>query len=228
MKLDSKFNKYKSDLAYIDFLWTCVLIFACFCILLMLSLKPASAPTKSIEQKAEFIITMTWPDDSFDDIDLWLLLPNQKKVGWSNKDVEYVTLDRDDRGAHGDVYTKDGVSVINKVNKEVIAIRALVPGKYVVNAHVFASYDKVAGILAEHKMPYEVQLTLLKVNPTVKDVVIRKITVTNVNEQQTAFSFEVTPDGEAVNVNIDDDVPFVPQMRLLNGLDGDPLGGEAR
>src|SRR5258708_39812740 len=52
----------------------------------LLAMKPASDPGKVIK-RAEFIITMTWPDQHPDDVDLYVQDPAGKLVWYNQRDV---------------------------------------------------------------------------------------------------------------------------------------------
>ena len=81
---------FNSNLSFIDLLFLLVVhIFALF-ILAIIMINPPAA--KKVDEKAELLITMTWPDDNADDVDLWVLLPNNEKVGYAKKEASYATL----------------------------------------------------------------------------------------------------------------------------------------
>ena len=52
-----------------------------------------------IEVKAEFIITMSWPDNHPDDIDLYAEDPLGNIVWYHAREAGFMVLDRDDRGS---------------------------------------------------------------------------------------------------------------------------------
>ena len=51
-----------------------------------------------IDTKAEFIITMSWPDSHPDDIDLYVEDPLGNIVWYHEREAGFMVLDRDDRG----------------------------------------------------------------------------------------------------------------------------------
>src|SRR5258708_31106835 len=53
-----------------------------------------------IDTKAEFIITMAWPDSHPDDIDLYVEDPLGNIVWHHHRERGFMLLDRDDRGGH--------------------------------------------------------------------------------------------------------------------------------
>lgn len=166
----------------------------------------------NVESKAEFIITMSWPDKNFDDLDLWLKLPDKRLVGYLSKDRDYAHLDRDDLGIYGDYHVGPNGPVTVFSNKEVISIRAIVPGKYVVNAHVFNVHDSMGNLKSEVMLPYNVTVTLTKLNPTVQEIKTIAVPFDANKQQKTAFIFEITPDGKVINIDTKTEISFFDDM----------------
>jgi hypothetical protein len=199
--------------AFLDLLLNVALTFACMFALAFVQMRPLAQAGNPVEPKAELIIEMSWPDGSLHDIDLWLLLPDGQRVGFNKKDVGQATLDRDDRGAHGDIYWDGTERRLIRSNREVIAVRGLAPGRYVVNAYYYAQMrEDLVGFADEWRqdaIPVKVKLTRL--NPRVTEVGTREVTLSRVGEQATAFGFEVDEEGHAT-LHADADLPFV-EMR---------------
>jgi len=168
------------------------------------------AQEKSIELKAELVIELTWAAHNFSDLDLWLQLPNGRKVGFTDKDVGVATLDRDDRGALGEVYEPNpGESKLIAVNKETIVVRAHLPGRYVVNVHYFhRSTEADVGAPEKDPRPDPVVVRLTRLNPRLAELAARTVELGKVGSERTAFCFEVAADG-AVALDESCDVPFV-------------------
>lgn len=202
-------SKYGSNLAWIDMLYSMVAICSFLFIVAYAMINP-DVKKKTVDLKAEYVVTMTWPDKSADDIDLHLLMPDGGHVFFQNKDVKYITLDRDDRGMFNDVYTDgDGVAQMIYLNKEIITIRAVVPGHYVVNVHVYEPKDGAWGFKAEDRLPYNARVTLIKLNPSAVDVITKDVMLERSGQQVTAFSFDIEKDGSISNVVTDVSIPFI-------------------
>lgn len=202
------------QLPFIDMLLLMVALFASLYIVTLLQVNPP-AKKALIDLKAEYIITLTWPNKSFDDIDLHLMLPTQQMVNFSKKEATYVTLDRDDLGIINDRFDdKTGEHIIEK-NQEIITIRAIVPGTYVVNVHAYREYKswKVNDQMVESspQLPYNAKVTLQRLNPLVAEVVTVDVLLSEVGDQKTAFSFQVNEDGSISSVNTTVDIPFIPR-----------------
>jgi hypothetical protein len=197
-----------TSIAYVDMQATLLLMF----ILLMFSLIQHLTVEKlknGVEQKAEMIIEMTWPEKSAEDIDLWLLTPSGLRVGFNNKDQAIATLDRDDRGAWGDTYFDNGEMKTISLNKETIAIRGILPGKYHVNAHFYQRLGFSGPEAASPSEPVEIKAKITDINPRVTEVGSSKKALSAVGEQVTLFSFEVLPDGSVTQFDAQADLPFI-------------------
>jgi len=92
-----------------------------------------------IKPKAEYIVTVNWPDDNPDDIDVWIEDPAGNLIWFRNREAGLVHLDRDDRGLVNDRMEMNGETVQTSLNQEVVTIRGRVVGEYVVNLHYYES-----------------------------------------------------------------------------------------
>src|SRR5512140_2260020 len=116
-------------IAAIDLLLNLLMLFVVISAIAVVQMNRPSQD-KSVELKAELVIDLTWADRSFADLDLWVMLPDGRKVGFTAKDAGVATLDRDDRGGFGDLYAgPHGELKVIEANKETTVIRAIVPGR---------------------------------------------------------------------------------------------------
>src|SRR5256885_16171948 len=97
--------------------------------LALLAMNPEAKEGK-IESKAEFIITMTWPDEHPDDIDLYAEDPLGNIVWYHAREGGFMVLDRDDRGSANNTLTVDGRKLSSPFRQETISIRGIVAGGY--------------------------------------------------------------------------------------------------
>lgn len=209
-------NRVKFDLAFLDMVFNLVLAFAFLFLMSFLLIRPEVPPEKkAVEMKAEFVITMSWPDGSLDDQDLWIRMPDGRNLGYSFKDIGVATLDRDDRGGWGNTYVDpvDQLTKIQRTRREIITIRAIIPGRYVVNVHTFSARNKWDNFETEAPLPYEVEINMIKLNPRVEEVVKRKIRFEKLNDQHTAFAFIIDPEGRVVEVDTETEEPFIPTTK---------------
>lgn len=145
-----------------------------------------------IDPKAEYIITLNWEDGSTDDVDLWVEDPKGSIVWFRNREAGLVHLDRDDRGMLNDTLEIDGRTLNNPLNQEVVTIRGVVAGEYVVNLHYYAT---------ETDKPVTATLRVDRVNPVLKVVWYDKVVLEKKGDEKTAVRFTLYPDGEIANID---------------------------
>ncbi len=145
-----------------------------------------------IDPKAEYIITLNWPDNSPDDLDLWVEDPKGSIIWFRNREADLVHLDRDDRGMLNDTIEIDGKKLTNPLNQEVMTIRGIVPGEYVVNLVYYAT---------ESNKPVEATVRVDRVNPVLKVVYYDKLVMEKKGDEKTALRFTLNPDGEINNID---------------------------
>ena len=143
--------------AFTDLLFNTLLGFA-FMFLIAFILMAEPNKQGNVTVKAEFLITINWPDGHPDDIDVLVEDPSGVVLWFDNKDTGTMHLDRDDRGAVQDQMMINGKMVTNPINQESVSIRAWIPGEYVVNIlHYNANYNE----------PVPVSVKVEKLNPVV-------------------------------------------------------------
>lgn len=145
-----------------------------------------------IDPKAEYIITVTWPDNNPNDIDTWVEEPDGNLVWFQTKEAGLIHLDRDDRGNINDVLNINGQTIQNPLNQEVVTIRGTVVGEYVVNIFYYASEDN---------KPVPVKVRVDKVNPQLEVVYYDTLTMEKVGDEKTAVRFTIDANGSIVNIN---------------------------
>ena len=111
-------------------------------------------------------------------------------------------LDRDDRGLVNDTITINGEAVQNPLNQEVVTLRGVVKGEYVVNLHYYAS---------ETNKPVDVNVRLAKVNPKLKVVYYGTVNLEKKGDEKTAFRFKIGRNGEVFGIN------FLPKSLVSVG-----------
>lgn len=209
--------RYSSNLAFIDTFFNLTLVFAFLFLISFLLIRPPADHKPAVEMKAEFMLTMTWPTGSLDDQDLWLLLPNGQWVGYPNKDIGIASLDRDDRGAAGNIFVDTaGEEKLIEEHREIITIRAIMPGRYIVNVHTFSVVSTFGQFKSKVQLPYTVRLQFMKINPRVQELKTKEVMMTHLNDQKTFFAFTINEEG-SVFFEDDVDVPFV-QTNIVRRL----------
>jgi hypothetical protein len=168
-----------------DLLFNALLGFTFLFVVAVLYMNPV-AKQGIIDPKAEYIITVTWPDFDKNDIDTYLEDPAGSIVWFKNTQAGLVHLDRDDRGMLNDVIQINGVEVENPLNQEVTTIRGVVTGEYVLNVHYYAT---------DEGKPVPVTVRLDKVNPKLEVLYYETITLDSEGDERTAFRFSINADG---------------------------------
>ena len=174
-----------------DLLFNTLLAFVLLFAVALLAMNP-KAKTGVIDAKAEFIITVTWPDLNPNDVDTWVQDPGGNLVWFRAREAGMMHLDRDDRGLSNDTIVINGQKVVNPLNQEVVTIRGFAPGEYTVNVHY---YDTRNG------EPVDVNVSVVKVNPRAEVVYYGTVTVARKGDEATAARFTVDRDGGVGNVN---------------------------
>jgi hypothetical protein len=144
-----------------------------------------------IDPKAEYIITVHWPDNNPNDIDTWVEEPDGNLVWFQNKEAGLVHLDRDDRGVNDSIVV-NGQTIEVPLRQEVVTIRGTITGEYVVNIHYYASQDD---------KPVDVDVTVDKVNPQLEVVYYGTLTLRRPGDELTAVRFTIGSDGKIININ---------------------------
>lgn len=174
-----------------DLLFNALLTFT-FLFLMALLLMNPTAKSGIINPKAEFMLTISWPDNSLDDIDTWVEGPQGQMIWFKRTQEGLMHLDRDDRGAVNDMQLIDGKEIINPLNQEIVSIRGRPPGEFTVNIHYYRSQTLQA---------VPVTVYLAEVNPTLKVLHYATTTLQREGEERTAVRFTITPNGQVTAIN---------------------------
>ncbi|HXT08943.1 MAG TPA: hypothetical protein VN715_18650 [Roseiarcus sp.] len=159
--------------------------------LAVLAMAPKASQGK-IDSKAEFVVTMDWPDSSPDDIDLMVQDPAQNIAWYRHKEAGFLTLDRDDRGGVHDTIRINGQRVSTPIREEVLTIRGIVAGEYVVNVSQYVSVS--------HK-PVPVNVRVQKLNPAARVIYEGQLKVDHRGDEKTAVRFTLDGKGDVIDIN---------------------------
>jgi len=176
---------------FTDLLFNILLGFILLFFIAILFLNPAE-DTGKIDIEAEYVITVTWPDNNPDDIDTWIQDPKGQITWFRNRSTGLVHLDRDDRGMLNDTLEVSGKTIENPLNQEVAAMRGLLPGEYIVNVHYYQS---------ETNESVPVSVKVARVNPVYTIEYYGVTTLAQKGEEKTAVRFTIGADGSVSNVN---------------------------
>lgn len=184
-------TSYRSADPFIDLLFNALLGFTFLFLVSVMFINP-DARKGRVNLKAEYIISVTWPDQLSDDIDLWVQDPIGETVSYLQKDASWLHLDRDDRGEVNDTIQVNGETRVYPINQEVVTLRGIIPGEYIVNLYYYNATDE---------SPVETLVKVEKVNPTLQTVFVEKVLLQRQDEEQTVVRFTLNQDGviEAMN-----------------------------
>ena len=185
---------------FYDMLFNMLIAFVFCFIVALIAMNPRATKAGDVPAKAEFIITLSWPDNDPNDLDAWVQGPGGEVVWFRNREAGLLHLDRDDRGLSNDTLVVNGRRVVNPVNQEVVTLRGIVPGEYVVNAHY---YDGSTAVRSEPGSGRAVPVTVsvVKVNPRAEVVFHATRTLAAPGTELTLLRFTVQADGSVTDIN---------------------------
>jgi hypothetical protein len=132
-------EKYKSTIGFTDLLFNILVGFAFLFIIAFILIKP-EAKKHDFERRAEFVVVLEWDHDQSDDIDLYVQDPTGGRVSFRNPIVNFMHLDKDDLGYVNDIVMNvDGTITKVNINREVVTIRGIIPGEYIINVHYYST-----------------------------------------------------------------------------------------
>lgn len=166
-----------------------VIAFLFFVALIMMTTQKAKG---KVESKAEFLISMSWPDNSPDDFDLFVQDPQSNVVWYRRREMGFMVLERDNRGQANDFVVIDGKKVHSSTRQELVSIRGIVPGEYTVNVYHFN---------AQSGLPVPVDVTVEKLNPTVSIVAKKTLMMQGSGVEKSAVRFTLDTKGDVVSVS---------------------------
>jgi hypothetical protein len=156
----------------------------------VLSIAPDAKDGK-VDTKAEFIITMDWPDNHPDDLDLFVQDPIGNIVWYRHREAGFLTLDRDDRGGANDFILVNGMKIPSPIREEIVTVRGLVPGEYTVN---ISHFQAITG------QPVEATVKVQKLNPVAQLIFDDKVMVDHTGDEKTAVRFKLDAEGKVTDV----------------------------
>lgn len=160
-----------------------ILAFLFFVALLIVA---PEAKEGKVDSKAEFMISLDWPDNHPDDFDIFVQDPIGNVVWYRRRDAGFMVLDRDDRGGLNDFVLVNGVKVPTKTRQELVTIRGIVAGEYTVNVYHFT---------AQTGKPVPVTVTVQKLNPVVTIVAKETIESAEGGTEHTIVRFTLDEKG---------------------------------
>ena len=192
MSFNNRWRKERtSPDPFTDLLFNALLGFTYLFLIAIMFMNPV-AKKGIVDPKAEYIITITWPDNNPDDIDTWIEDPNGNLIWFRNPEAGLVHLDRADRGTANDTININGKEIQSPLNQEVVTLRGVVPGEYVVNLHYYAS---------ETEQPVNATVKVAKVTPSLEIVYYGDVLLSEKGDEETAVRFTIDESGIVGRIN---------------------------
>lgn len=169
-------NNFSCNTALIDLLFNMLVGFVALFILAFAMQAQEKRPKDetNVKSRGDMTITLSWPDDADDDMDLWVQDPHGNLVFFARRDAPLMYLDRDDLGVTQEsVRMEDGTTQQAIGNQETVVVKKVIPGEYVINVHAY--WKQTAG-------PLPVLITVNLINPRVE--VLRKQIIVDVSGQE--------------------------------------------
>lgn len=180
----------KSVLPFVDVLLACLMIFICMTILIRVDNKKQQEA--AYQQSAAYLIVLTWEGDA--DLDLWVQDPQGHKVGFNRREGgegSMLSLNRDCLGARRTEVNEQG-EIVNKINEEIVSIRGIAPGEFIVNVHAYNLNDT--------KVPLAAKVRLIKIRPY-QDAKEASQDFQQTGDELTFFRFTLDKEGKVSDIN---------------------------
>jgi len=160
-----------------------------FLLLLMLLILPHEPDAVSDDTPPGVVIVeIRWPDGLNTDVDLWVLAPGDRPVGYSNRAGTIFNLLRDDLGL-----TRDPLNL----NYENAYSRAAPKGEYIVNVHLYNDISRSA--------PIKVICTAsVRTNGVSIHIFTKTVTLLSLGQEITVARFSLNDEGNVVPGSIHD------------------------
>lgn len=200
-------DRFKSSVGFTDMLFNLLVGFVFLFVIAFILINP---PVKKSDapKKAEYLIIIEWDHHLRDDVDLWVRDPLNSTVSYTNREGGLLNLEKDDLGSANDKWRQaDGTIVDIPLNREVITMRGIIPGRYQVAAHI---YNR--GVLRSEMQPDgrlkvinetdtgTITATLVRINPYGEAYKVQR-TYVNKGQVFTLFNFTLDDEGNITEID---------------------------
>ena len=177
---------------FYDMLFNMLIAFVFCFVIAILAFNPQARKAGDVPAKAEFMVTVSWPDGNPNDVDAWVMEPGGKTLWFRQRDAGLLHLDRDDRGAKNSSVLVNGREFSSPSRQEIVTLRGIVPGEYVVNAHYYDSGDQ---------QPVDVSVAVVKINPQAEIVFTGTQQIPRKGDERTLIRFTLDEAGQVLDLN---------------------------
>ncbi len=161
--------------------------FVAMVIMLLPHITPKQEEAEDQKAPGNVIVEMHWPTDMPYDVDLWVQAPREIPVGFWNMGGHTFNLLRDDLGGEGDATDE---------NYEISYSRGIPSGEYIVNVHMYGPLPHGT------TLPVNVVVTVKGKYGDTSQILETTVELTRRNQEETAFRFRLTSDGELVEGSV--------------------------
>lgn len=154
----------------------------------------------NIVMKAEYLITVSWPNHLDDDVDVYIEDPYGTIVFFQSREGGLMHLDRDDTGKLNDfINTPAGVATYNE-NREIVTLRGFSPGEYTLNVHMYRRNMHKSPATPPPTEPCPVTVQMDKLNPY-STVLLKTVELMNNGDEVTVTRFTLDNKGNVVSMD---------------------------
>ena len=178
-----EFEDEPSGTVFRDVLMLALIGFVAMVIMLLPHLSEKRDENRDTHSPGNVVVEIHWPDDLPVDVDLWVQAPRDVPVGFWNQGSRFFNLLRDDLGLENDATGR---------NYEVSYSRGIPAGEYTVNVHMYGTVP--LGIT----VPVRVVVSVKPKYGELRQLLETRIELTRRNQEETAFRFQLTEEGELV------------------------------
>lgn len=132
-----------------DLLFNLLLTFVALFFLSFILVNDPTEDEATTDNRNRILISMNWNTDT--DVDLWVKLPDGRKVYYGNRQEDPLFLDLD-IVSFGTYRNPDGTWHTIDNNEEIVTVRGVLAGEYVVNGHYFSNRAQAE--------PFEVEVVI--------------------------------------------------------------------
>jgi hypothetical protein len=182
LELD-EFEDEPSGTVFRDVLMLALIGFVAMVIMLLPHLSEKRDENRDTHAPGNVVVEIHWPDDLPVDVDLWVQAPRDVPVGFWNQGSRFFNLLRDDLGLENDATGR---------NYEVSYSRGIPAGEYTVNVHMYGTVP--LGV----RVPVRVVVSAKPKYGELRQLLETRVELTRRNQEETAFRFQLTEDGELV------------------------------
>ena len=157
----------------------------------LLAIRPEATDGK-INSKAEFIITMDWPDNHPDDLDMFVQDPVGNIAWYRRREAGFLVLTATIAAARMISSWSTARKSPRRFARNIVTVRGIVPGEYTINVSHFQALTGT---------PVIAKVKVQKLNPTAQVIYDNIVSVDHTGDEKTAVRFTLDAAGKVIDVN---------------------------